>query len=270
MHDALLLGAAASYLAAAAVLYFSLLDPEGGKRTLAIILALAGITLHGAAQYQHWMPAGSAEISFLHALSLCALVVVTLLLVTVPLKNSLFDAGLVALPLSAIALLAEWAVPAPGNLLHDASTTTAAHVLSSVTAFGVLSIAGVYAVFVSFIDYFLRHHHLNRLVRALPPLVVLESLLFRLITVGFLLLTLSLGTGLLYVNDLFAQHLAHKTILSILAWLIFGLLLWGRHYRGWRGRTAVRLTIAGIVVLLLSYFGSKWVLEVLLDRSWQA
>ena len=74
--------------------------------------------------------------------------------------------------------------------------------------------------------------------------------------------------GFLFVSDLFEQHLAHKTILSILAWLVFGLLLLGRHLWGWRGRTAVRMTIAGVIILLLSYFGSKLVLEVLLGRSW--
>jgi ABC-type uncharacterized transport system permease subunit len=70
------------------------------------------------------------------------------------------------------------------------------------------------------------------------------------------------------VSDLFAQHLAHKTLLSIIAWLVFGLLLWGRWRYGWRGRKAVWLSLAGIILLLLGYFGSKLVLEVILDRSW--
>jgi ABC-type uncharacterized transport system permease subunit len=108
------------------------------------------------------------------------------------------------------------------------------------------------------------------LVRNLPALDVLEGLLFQLITAGFIVLTVSLATGLVFVNDLFAQHLVHKTVLSIFAWLVFGTLLWGRQFRGWRGRVAVRLTLAGIGLLLLSYFGSKLVLEVLLGQSWQA
>lgn len=270
MHKALLLGAAASYFAAAIVLYLSLLESAAGKRNVAIGLALVGVLIHATTQYQFWVPLDSAVISFLDALSLCALVVTGLLLISLPLQRPVFDAGLVALPLAALVLLAEWALPVPGNLLDNDSPKTTLHVLSSVTAFGVLSIAGVYALFVALIDYFLRHHHLNRLVRALPALVVLEALLFRLITAGFLLLTVSLGTGVLYINDLFAQHLVHKTVLSMAAWLLFGLLLWGRHYRGWRGRTAVRLTVAGFALLALAYFGSKWVLEVVLGRSWQA
>jgi ABC-type uncharacterized transport system permease subunit len=232
-------------------------------------LTVIGVLLHGAALYTHWFPEGAREISFLDVLSLCALVVVCLQLLSLFVRSDVFDAGLVALPIAVVVLLADWLVPAPGSLLADASATTAWHIVSSVMAFGVLSIAAVYAVFVALIDHFLRQHHLNRLVRALPALDVLEGLLFRLIAAGFLLLTISLGTGLLFVDDLFAQHLAHKTLLSIVAWVVFGTLLWGRQFRGWRGRTAVQMTIAGVLLLVLAYFGSKLVLEVLLDRSWQ-
>jgi ABC-type uncharacterized transport system permease subunit len=142
--------------------------------------------------------------------------------------------------------------------------------ISSVLAFGILSIAGVYALFVFLIDHFLRRHHLIPLLRSLPPLEVLEDLLFKLIAAGFLLLTVSLASGMMFINDIFAQHLVHKTILSILAWLAFGVLLWGRWRYGWRGSVAVRLTLAGFVLLLLSYFGSKFVLETLLGESWQS
>ena len=107
-------------------------------------------------------------------------------------------------------------------------------------------------------------------MRNLPPLEVLETLLFRLIGVGFLMLTVSLVSGTVFINDIFAQHLVHKTILSILTWLIFGVLLFGRWRSGWRGSLAVRLTLAGVVLLILSYFGTKLVLEVILGRSWQS
>jgi ABC-type uncharacterized transport system permease subunit len=165
-------------------------------------------------------------------------------------------------------LLLQWLIPIPNIPLDQASSGTTVHILSSVLSFGFLSIASVYAMFVAIIDHFLRSHHLNALVRSLPALVVLEGLLFRLIAVGFILLTASLLSGMAFVNDLFAQHLAHKTLLSILAWLVFGLLLFGRWRYGWRGRKAVRLCLAGIALLVLSYFGSKLVLENLLGRSW--
>jgi len=107
-------------------------------------------------------------------------------------------------------------------------------------------------------------------VQALPPLETLEELLFHLIKAGFAVLTVSLLTGLVFVSDLFGQHLAHKTLLSIFAWLVFAVLLWGRWKKGWRGRVAVKMTLVGIVLLLLSYFGSKLILEVLLQRNWHS
>jgi ABC-type uncharacterized transport system permease subunit len=91
--------------------------------------------------------------------------------------------------------------------------------------------------------------------------------MFRLIGAGFVLLTLTLLSGVLFVDNLFAQHLVHKTVLSIAAWVVFGVLLFGRWRWGWRGRRAVRLTLAGMVILLLAFFGSKFVLEVLLHRT---
>jgi len=269
MHDILLLAAALGYLAAVILLYLSVLHDSRTRRRGSVTLACLGVLLHAAAQYQHWFPLGSQEVNVLNVLSMCALVVVALLVASLAMRSPLYDAGLVALPIATLVLLAEWGFHVPGNLMSDESTGLTVHIISSVMAFGVLSIAAVYAFFVALIDHLLRRHRLTRLMRTLPALEVLEGHLFQLIGAGFVMLTVSLATGLVFVSDLFAQHLAHKTILSCTAWLIFGLLLWGRHFRGWRGRLAVRMTLAGCLVLLLSYFGSKLVLEVMLGSSWQ-
>ena len=93
----------------------------------------------------------------------------------------------------------------------------------------------------------------------------MESLLFQMIATGFALLTLALVTGFLFLEDIFAQHLVHKTTLSIIAWFVFGILLWGRWRFGWRGQTALRWTIGGFIFLMLAYFGSKFVLELVLN-----
>jgi ABC-type uncharacterized transport system permease subunit len=94
----------------------------------------------------------------------------------------------------------------------------------------------------------------------------MESLLFQMSAVGFILQSLALLTGMFYLEDMFEQHLVHKTILSIAAWCVFAVLLWGRWKFGWRGRTAIRWTMAGFTILLLSYFGSKMVLEIFLNK----
>jgi ABC-type uncharacterized transport system permease subunit len=266
----MLLIAAGLYMTAAALLYLSIRKQRAQWRRISLGAAVVGACLHGLSQYAHWFQTGAPNFDVLSILSLCGLVIVVLLLLSAFSRNSLFDAGLVALPIGAVVLLMNAFFNSPGLVIDQASTGTTVHIMSSVVAFGVLSIAAVYAVFVALIDYFLRHHHLNALVRTLPALDILELLLFQLITAGFILLTLSLGSGLLYVSDIFAQHLVHKTVLSMLAWLVFGMLVWGRWRYGWRGRIAVRMTLAGTALLLLSYFGSKFVLEVILGRSWNS
>jgi ABC-type uncharacterized transport system permease subunit len=269
MHNILLAGTAFAYLGAVLFLYFSITKSSPGLRKLATLATGAGLVLHSIVQYQHWLGNGLPVISILHVLSLCSLAIVALLMISLPLKKPLFDASLVALPIAITVVLMEWLIDVPGTHLNAGSPEITIHILSSIMAFGVLSVAGVYATFVALIDHFLHRHHLNPLVRTLPALDILESLLFQLITAGFALLTISLATGLMFVSDLFAQHLVHKTVLSIIAWMVFGTLLWGRWFRGWRGRVAVRMTLAGILLLLLSYFGSKLVLEIMLERSWQ-
>lgn len=94
----------------------------------------------------------------------------------------------------------------------------------------------------------------------------MERVLFELVWAGIVLLTLSIISGLLFLDNFFAQHLAHKTVLSLLAWVIFTTLLIGRYRFGWRGMRAVRWTLGGCALLILAYFGSKFVLEVVLNR----
>ena len=269
-HDYPLILAAVLYIVAAAVLYNSIRKRSEGSRNVAFGFATAGALLHIAVQFNHWFGVAVPDVSLPHLLSLCALVIILLLLASTLTRRELFAAGLIALPIAAGVLLLEWILPPHEIPLKEASTGTTVHLVSSVLAFGLLSIAGVYALFVFMVDHFLRRHHLNPLVRSLPPLEVLEDLLFKQIAAGFTLLTVSLGSGLMFINDIFAQHLVHKTVLSIVAWLLFGVMLWGRWRYGWRGSLAVRLTLAGIVLLLLSYFGSKLVLENILGQSWQS
>lgn len=269
-HDIPLLLAAILYLVAAGLLYNSIRKQSSGWRSISLTIAIAGVLLHTGVQINQWFGTSPVNVALPHLMSLCALVIILLVIFSAFTRNTLYDAGLVALPIAAGVLLLEWVLPQQVIPLNDVSGGIAAHLVSSVLAFGVLSIAGVYAVFVAIIDHFLRRHHLNPLVSSLPALDVLEDLLFKLIAVGFLLLTISLVSGMVFINDIFSQHLVHKTILSILTWLLFGLLLWGRWRYGWRGSLAVRMTLAGIILLLLAYFGSKLVLEVFLGRSWQS
>ena len=142
------------------------------------------------------------------------------------------------------------------------------HVAMATTAFAFLTIGAVLAVAQVFVDRRLRSRQPLGLLRILTPLESLESGCFHSILAGFALLTLALVTGAFFVENLFAQHLVHKVVLAIIAWLVFGVLLLGRWRFGWRGRKALRWTLAGYVLLGLSYFGSKFVLENMLGKHW--
>ncbi|MBK9656395.1 MAG: cytochrome c biogenesis protein CcsA [Rhodanobacteraceae bacterium] len=140
------------------------------------------------------------------------------------------------------------------------------HVVIALSAYALLSIAALQAVVVAWQERSLRRKHLSLALRALPPLSAMEELLFQYIIAGFALLTLTVLSGALFIEDWMAQHLVHKTVLTILAWVVFGMLIFGRWRFGWRGRTAVNWTLAGMGVLLLGFFGSKLVLELVLAR----
>jgi len=133
---------------------------------------------------------------------------------------------------------------------------------------GLFVIALLHATLMSFAE---RQLHLKGTVAFpnLPPLLTLETLLFRMIGAAFVFLTLTLITGIAFSETLFGRALRadHKTVFAVLSWLIFAWLLAGRWRYGWRGRTALRWTLSGFVMLLLAYVGSRFVLEVLLHRA---
>src|SRR5690625_2145637 len=110
------------------------------------------------------------------------------------------------------------------------------------------------------------HMHHSGNVSLLLPFQTMETLLLDMLWAGVLLLTLFILSGFVFLDDMFAQHVAHKTVFSLAAWVIYVVLLWGRHRVGWRGYTAIRWTLAGFVLLMLAYFGSKLVLELILIR----
>jgi ABC-type uncharacterized transport system permease subunit len=175
-----------------------------------------------------------------------------------------------ALPLAAgaVALPALFPGIASTGAQHAAAAEFKLHLALAMIAYGLFVIALLHAALMSFAE---RHLHLKGTVAFpnLPPLLTLETLLFRMIGAGFVFLTLTLATGIAFSETLFgrAWRFEHKTVFAVLSWLIFAWLLAGRWRYGWRGRTALRWTLGGFVMLLLAYVGSRFVLEVLLGRS---
>jgi ABC-type uncharacterized transport system permease subunit len=163
-----------------------------------------------------------------------------------------------------ITVLLAWLFPGHGTVLVSGEGILITHILLSILAYGILTIAAFQAGLLGLQNYQLKHKHPTRFIRTFPPLQTMERLLFQFLLCGELLLTLALITGFVFLDNMFAQDVAHKTLLSCLAWIVFGILLWGRHFRGWRGNNAIRWTLAGFLLLALAYFGSKLVSEFFL------
>lgn len=221
--------------------------------------------LHGLALYNLVLTPSGLDLGFYHALSTVTWLMVFLLLAA-SFSRPLENLGAVLLPLAALALFLELVLP--GGSFRPGTTELGLefHIFIALLSYSLLSLAALQAAVLAVQNQHLHNHRPGGLIRALPPLQHMESLLFQMIGLGFALLSLTLATGFVYLEDMFAQRVAHKTILSIAAWIIFATLLWGRFQFGWRGRIAIRWTLGGFVALLLAFLGSKLVLEVVLQR----
>ena len=260
--------AALLYCLAATGLMIGMHKKTRALTALALAVGLAAAGIHGYQLIAEMQLINGINADFFGALSLVSFVVVALLLISA-IRLPVTEILPIAFVGAALMLLIKLLIgPDPTPLALDHKLLEV-HVIASLLAYGVLSIAAINALFISIQHNILHRHLRSGLLEVLPPLATMEKLLFQLILAGWLLLTISLGSGLVFIDSLFAQHLAHKTVLSILAWLIFGMLLFGRYRYGWRGMRVVRLCLLGMAVLLLAYFGSKAVLEILLDRRWQ-
>jgi len=249
-------------VAAAALLVVNL-EREHPTRSW-LLPVLVALTLHAANHALAWQSSGATDLHFFAALSLVGLgmaAVTTLYGAT----GRMAALGAIVFPIAAGSLVA-YANKGPA---HTAvlDWRLQLHAWCALLAYATLAVAALLAIMLWAQERALRRREFHAWLRALPPLVELETLLFRTIVVGFILLTATLMTGLFFVEDLLAQHLIHKTVLSVLSWLVFGGLLLGRWRYGWRGAIAVRWTLVAMVLLVLAFFGSKFVLELVLGRS---
>lgn len=187
-------------------------------------------------------------------------ILVTLSSIKKPVKN-LF---ILLIPLSILALFIGHFFVSTNNHTTTMSATMISHVLLSVIAYSLLTIATLQAMVLAYQYRKLKSKHPGGLIGILPPLQTMEKLMFELVGFGFLLLSLSVFSGLLFIDDMFAQQLAHKTVFSLSSWVIYAIILFGRFYSGWRGILAIRWLMAGFVALMLAYFGSKLALEIIL------
>ena len=143
-----------------------------------------------------------------------------------------------------------------------------AHICIALLAYSLFTFAALHALLMTIAERTLHNKPTLIKLPSFPPLMLMESLLFSVIKIGFVLLTFTLISGMLFSEHIFGKALQfnHKVIFSIASWLIYGWLLFGRYQYGWRGKKAINLTLIGFMLLLLAYVGSKFVLELILQR----
>ncbi|MCH2569291.1 MAG: cytochrome c biogenesis protein CcsA, partial [Pseudomonadales bacterium] len=166
-------------------------------------------------------------------------------------------------PVSALTIGLTWWLSDGSRIRDNLGIGLTTHIALSVIAYGLLALATVQALFVAVADKSLKNRAFN-IMRFVPPLQAIDSMMFEQIKLGIVFLTLSIGSGLIYF-DASVPGLIHHTFISVAAWAVFAILLAGRYLWGWRGVIASRWTVAGFLLLALAYFGSKIVLEVFLS-----
>lgn len=220
--------------------------------------ALAGFIAHSSLVVG--MLVDGMDFAFFNSLALFAWIITGLLMLST-LRWPLGSLGILVYPIAGLcAALFGLTASSQSNSTSSFSLPLQLHIISSVFAYSMLSLAGLQAIILAVQDHQLHHHKPGGFVRSLPPLQTMERLMFRVIGAGFILLSLALISGFVVVD----HWLTHKIIFSTIAWLIFAVLLIGRWKAGWRGRKAIRFILSGISFLILAFFGSKLVLELIL------
>lgn len=253
------------YLAATVVVGLQLRGALQPRRGLVLILGGLAVLFHACCLAHVVITDSGIQLGLFPVASLVGMTGVALVVVS-SLYRPLEWISVMIFPLAAATIPAALWIRAAGGpppLEHGIGT----HVLLSILATAVFGIAAAHSILLLVQHRQLKEGHIRGVMRLFPPIQVMETMLFEMLWLGLILLTAAIITGFVYVQDLFAQHLVHKTVLTLAAWLLFATLLTGRHFLGWRAMTAVRYTLGGFIVLVLAFFGSQLVLEFILHRT---
>ena len=245
-----------------AFLIFKQLGAEYRQRWVALAPAIAAMLLQAVALNTIIIQAQGLNLGFFPAFSLIVwLISIQILLSSI--YRRIESLGIVVFPISGCASLIA-SLHFADHLIIISNSEIKGHIMVSIIAYSLITLGAFQAALLAYQDHSIRQHHPGGFIRFLPPLHDMETLLFQFLGFGFICLSASLLTGFVYLEDIFSQQLVHKTVLSIVGWVILGVLLFGRFKFGWRGRTAIRWTLLAFVFLMLAFFGSKLVLEFIL------
>ena len=252
------------YILVSIYIGWALIHDKPIHKGVSLGLLVVGMLAHAALLYPHVVTLYGLNFNLFNTISLISLFFL-FFYVIFSLYRPIVSLGILAAPTALVGMIIGYIGRAPYRPITDISVGLEAHILLSLAAYCVLLMAALQALFLRLQIRELKHQSIHRFwVNKLPSLQSMESLLFDMLLVGFVLLSIALGIGFVYVEDLLAQHLAHKTVFSVLSWLLFGALLFGNWRAGWRGKRAANMTIYAFILLAIRFVGSKFVLEMLL------
>jgi len=235
------------------------------KQFISLLIGASAVSFQLIVTIDYTLQDNQLSLSFFNSASLIACFIVGCLLFFST-KKPLQTIFLAVYPVAALCTLGVLIFNDNAKTFSPTNSGIFVHIILSMIAYSVFSIAAVQAILVYLQNNNLKKRNHTILMRNLPPLLTMENLLFEMLWSGTILLALAITAGLIFVDNLFAQHLVHKSFLSILALIVFSSLLAGRKLHGWRGITASKWTLSGFGLLMLSFFGSKLVLEWLVNQ----
>lgn len=256
--------ATAAYASTFWYLLIHLLEKLQPKKLTTLVLLGLGLVLHGWVLFPQLISGAGINYNIFNLVSFtCWLMLAFSLLFST--YRPILGLNLLATPVACLGLLISVIWTAPFVPLNQGGIELDIHIFLSLAAYCVLGMAAIQAILLWAQNRELKQKSSKRIwVALLPPLQTMEKLLFDMILLGFLILTAALLLGLFNIDNFLGQHLAHKTVFSLLSWLVFGALLLGHWRLGWRGQRAVSFTLWGFGLLLLGFIGSKMVLELIL------
>ena len=252
------------YLAATGLQIQRVLKSNGTDRWVKLLGGLA-VILHGFTAYKGFINTNGYDLGFYPMLSLMSFSIGAIVLIS-SLRRPVDNLFVFVFPIAVSTIILQIFLKGDFMPRQDITGGIFSHITLSIIAYSLLTIAAAQALLLSFGDNMLRHHQLI-ILRNLPPLETMEHLMFEMIWAGLVFLTLSIGSGFIFIADFSEPGLVHHTAITLAAWIVFIVLAWGRYQLGWRGEIASRWTLFGFVLLVLGYFGSKLVLEVILGKS---
>ena len=227
---------------------------------------LGGIaaTLHGHTALRDMMDGNGLDLGIYPMMSLMTLSIVAIVLIS-SLRRPIDNLFIVIFPIATLTLVLELSLQGNSLTRDDISIGMLGHIILSIIAYSLLTIAAVQAALLSLGDNLLRNRRLG-VLQKMPSLETMEQLMFEMVAWGLAFLTLSIASGFISLHDISGPGLWHHTIITLMAWTVFLMLLLGRYQLGWRGEIASRWALTGFVLLALGYFGSKVVLEIVLQQ----